>query len=195
MSMAARAVSSRAVSSISLAGIARAMSQVTLAAEPTRVKRVRRRAPGHGRTASNCRGETIADVGLVPVLAVSPRGALGVENPADAAGSVALRCERDLVVDRVEDVFRLLLGGLDVPIPDRTAHIRLGGGVGQRLADRQARCWPERATCVDERAARRDVGADLRQIDGDASDRSGSTDLVAAEGRITDIDVEGSRKH
>src|SRR5207237_8392328 len=102
--------------------------------------------------------------------------------------SMCATVEPHFVVNSVERVLGKLLGDLGLTVPNAPAIIRLAGGVGEELRDRQAGRSAKRAAhiLVYRAAGRRSTRAinhlaDMRQVNRVATHRRRCTDLVAAE--------------
>src|SRR5256714_8839852 len=140
--------------------------------------------PVHGRYITNS-----------PLLPLSPLGARGEQ----VSSSRSATAERHFVVNCVERVLGKLLGDLDLTVPHAPAIIRLAGGVGEELRDRQAGRSAKRAAhiLVCRAAGRRSTRAinhlaDMRQVNRVATHRRRGADLVAAECRVAEVNVQRS---
>src|SRR6267142_2461182 len=124
-------------------------------------------------------------------LAQKPRASTFVEAHGSRVSCWGLHLRRKgrLVIDGVEGVLRLLLGGLHVAIPEGAARIRLARCEHQHLPDRHAGRTAEATTGVL-------ISPDVCQVDGQSGDRPvRSADWIATQRRIAEVHAKSRREH
>src|SRR5262245_30727565 len=110
------------------------------------------------------------------------------------ARSKGLWSERHLIIDCVERVLRQFLCCFDLTVPGASASVRLTSCEGKHLRNRQTQRASERAADILE-GGRSNRLVDLGQVDRDTGHRRRRVDLVAAQGRIAEIHVQGRGQH
>jgi hypothetical protein len=101
--------------------------------------------------------------------------------------SVSLRGERPLVIDRVEGILGQPLDNLVVAVPHQATRIRFAGRIGGHVYDLHAGRSAEGRAGIDT--------ANVGQVYDHSADRFRRADLIAAQRRIAEVDIQAGSEH